>query len=106
MAASTGPVLLAGGITLANEAFFAPLASPSALAKGTVRPWDGINWRVIPATGLAALALAGLEKVAPKFAVGLAWLSLATVFVVPLGNAPTPLDNALKALGYAGKKVG
>lgn len=95
MAESTGIVLVVGGITAANELLFAP-------GHGLAR----FNWRIIPATGLLALALAGLEHVAPKFAVGLAWLSLATVLIVPFGGAPTPLENATKALGYAGKVAG
>lgn len=86
-------MLAAGLITAANELIFAPLEG----AKVT------FNWRLIPATGALALALAGLEHAAPGFAVGLAWLSLATVLIVPFGNAPTPLENAVKALGYAGK---
>lgn len=93
MAASTGPVLAAGAITAANEVLFAPLAGQKA----------GFNWRVIPATAGLALALAGLEKIAPQFAVGLAWLGVATILVVPVGSAPTPLENALKVLGYGGK---
>lgn len=96
MARSTGPVLLAGMITAANELIFAPIAGQKI----------SFNWRLVPATGLAALGLAGLEKAAPGFAVGLAWLALAVVFIVPLGNAPTPLDNVTKALGYTGKAVG
>lgn len=93
MAASTGPVLIAGGITAANELIFAPIEGQKVK----------FNWRLIPATGLLALSLAGLEKVSPGFAVGLAWLLVATVLIVPLGNAPTPLDNVNKVLGYAGK---
>jgi hypothetical protein len=90
VARSTGIVLAAGGITLANEVVFAPLAGQRV----------HLNWRVIPATAGLALALAGLEKLAPGFATGLAWLSLLTVLVVPFGNAPTPLDNATKVMGY------
>jgi hypothetical protein len=60
---------------------------------------------VLPATAGLALALAGLEKLAPGFAVGLAWLTLATVLLVPVGNAPTPFVTAGKALGIAGKAV-
>jgi hypothetical protein len=93
MAQSTGPVLAAGLITAANELVFAPLDGQKI----------SFNWRIIPATGALALALAGLERVAPGFAVGLAWLSLATVLIVRFGNAPTPLENVTKALGYAGK---
>lgn len=93
MADSTGIVLMTGGITAANELLFAPLAGQGA-------PWQNFNWRIIPATAGLALALAGLERVSHGFAVGLAWLSLAAVVLVPLGNAPTPLENALKVLGY------
>lgn len=92
MAASTGPVLAAAAITFANEGLLAPAAGEGA-AK-----W---NWRVIPAAAGLALALAGLEKLAPGFAVGLAWLTLATALLVPFGNAPTPVQTAVKALGYS-----
>lgn len=90
MARSTGIVLAVGGITVANELLFAPLAGQKVQ----------FNWRIVPATAGLALALAGLEKVSPTFAVGLAGLSLLAVLVVPFGNAPTPLDNALKVMGY------
>lgn len=93
MAQSTGIVLAVGGITAANEVLFAPLA-------GHGTPWKDFNWRVVPATLGLALALGGLEKAAPGFAVGLAWLSMLTVLVVPFGNAPTPLENVLKVMGY------
>ena len=92
MARSTGPVLAIGAITAANEVLFAPLAG------GKV----AFNWRILPATAGLALALAGLERIAPDFAVGLAWLGLVTVLVVPIGNAPTPLANANKILGLGG----
>jgi hypothetical protein len=91
MAESTGIVIAVGAITAANEVFFAPILHEKGVQ---------FNWRLIPATAGLALALAGLEHIAPKFAVGLAWLSLATALVVPLGNAPTPLQNASKVLGY------
>lgn len=95
MARSTGIVLAAGAITAANELLFAPLAGvPGA------RPWHDLNWRIIPATAGLALALAGLEHLAPGFAVGLAWLTLASILIVPVGKAPTPLENAIRVLGY------
>lgn len=96
MARSTGIVLAAGAITASNEALFAPVASGGKITAN-------FNWRIIPATGGLALALAGLEKLAPKFAVGLAYLTLAGVFILKTGNAPTPLDNALVVLGYKKK---
>lgn len=91
MADSTGIVLAVGAITAANELLFAPAAG------GKV----SFNWRIIPATAGLALALAGLERLSHPFAVGLAWLSLAAVLSVPFGNAPTPLQNALKIMGYS-----
>lgn len=93
MARSTGIVLTVGGITAANEVLFAPLTG-----QGT--PWHDFNWRLIPATGGLALGLAGLERLAPTFAVGLAWLSLLAVLTIPFGNAPTPLDNFIRMMGY------
>lgn len=91
MSQSTGIVLAVGAITLANEAIFGPLLNGDKAA---------VNWRIVPATAGLALALAGLEKIAPAFAVGLAWLALFTVLVVPVGKAPTPLQNATQLLGY------
>lgn len=91
MAESTGVVLAVGALTLANEIVFAPLLGQQV----------NVNWRIIPATAGLAIALAGLETIAPGFAVGLAWLSLAAALVVPFGNAPTPLQNAVKVLGYS-----
>lgn len=90
MSRSAGIVLAIGTITLVNEAVFAPLAGEKV----------SVNWRIIPATAGLALALAGLERLAPDFAVGLAWLGLITAIALPFGNAPTPLQNATKILGY------
>ena len=90
MGASTGIALAVGGITLANEVIFAPAAGAAVK----------VNWRVIPATlGLAA-ALNGLEKLSPPFAAGLGWIAMLAVLIVPFGNAPTPLNNLSKAMGY------
>lgn len=96
MAATTGIVLAVGGVTLANEVLFAPLLGESV----------AVNWKIVPATLGLALALGGLERIAPDFAVGLAWLALITAIAVPLGNAPTPLDNINKVFGYGNKAAG
>lgn len=93
MGASTGPAVLAGAITLANEAVFAPVASGHKITQS-------FNWRIIPATAAWALMLAGLEKLTPGFAAGLAWLGVAAVVFFPLGNAGTPVHNLTKVLGY------
>lgn len=96
MAKAEGIAVIVGAVTLANEAIFAPMAGQKA----------SVNWKIIPATAGLALALAGLEQIAPGFAVGLAWLALATALIVPFGNAPTPLENLNKAFGFAGKVAG
>jgi hypothetical protein len=93
MARSTGIVLAVGAITAANELLLAPIETGKS----------SFNWRLIPATAGLALALGGLEKIAPGFAVGLAYLSLLAVLTIRFGNAPTPLENASKVLGYTGK---
>ena len=91
MADSTGPVILAGTIVAVNEAFFAPLSTGKTATPSAI-------FRLVPATVGLALALALLERAAPEFAKGLAWLLVAGVLVFPVGNAPTPLDNATKIL--------
>lgn len=93
MSASTGLVLAAGGITAANEALFAPLAG-----QGT--PWQNFNWRVVPATGILALLLAGADQVSPVLGKGLAAIALVTVIFTRFGNAPAPAENIVKVLGY------
>jgi len=90
VARSTAVVLATGALTRANEAVFAPMAGQTV----------AVNWRIVLATAGLAIALGALEHLAPEFAVGLAWLALVTALFVPLGKAPTPLDNLTKILGY------
>lgn len=92
MAQSTGLILAAAGIVAANEAIFAPMATHKPL-------WVDFNWRLVPATAVAALTLAGVESISPVLGKGLAALALLTVFIVPIGNAPSPIDNIIKAFG-------
>jgi hypothetical protein len=92
MAESTGYVLAAAGIAAANEAIFAPVATGKPL-------WVDFNFRLIPATALAALTLAGLEKLSPPLGKGLAMLAILAVFILPVGNAPSPIENATALLG-------
>src|SRR5262245_14731226 len=98
MASSTGIVLAAGGIALANEAIFAPLEQKQP-------PLQHINWRIIPATAILALVLGGLEKVSKPLGMGLAGLTLLAVLIVPVGGAPTPIESASKAFGFTGKAL-
>jgi hypothetical protein len=92
-ASAAGIFLAAGAITLANEAVFAPVSSGGKITAD-------FNWRIIPATLLGALALGGLEQIAPGLAIGLAGLVLLTVLLVPMGKAGSPVGNASKMLGY------
>lgn len=86
MARSTGPVIIAGAIAAGNEALFTPLAHNGPA------DWAPV-WRLIPVTAGLAVALALLEKAAPDFAVGLAWLLVAGVVLFPPGNAPSIITN-------------
>lgn len=104
---STGLVLAAGGISIANDVLFAPIAAQPAPNAIGGKPGQvaadivgNFNWRVIPATAVLALTLGALEKIAPDFAVALAGLALGAVLLIPVGKAPTPLENITKALGY------
>jgi hypothetical protein len=71
---------------MANDALF------------TTPPDYGAVWRLVPVTALLAAGLAGLEKVVPEFAVGLAGLLLAGVFIFPVGKGGSALDNINRAL--------
>jgi hypothetical protein len=92
MAESTGYILAAAGIAAANEAIFAPAATGQPL-------WVNFNWRIVPATAVAALTLAGLEQLSVPLGKGLAMLALLTVLMLPVGNAPSPIENVSKMLG-------
>lgn len=94
VARSTGIILAAGGIAAANETIFAPVNS-----KTPADIVDAFNWRLIPATLILAAVMAGFEQVAPQFAIGLSGLVLLAVLVVPVGNAPTPLQNVATTIG-------
>jgi hypothetical protein len=91
MAESTGYILAAAGIAAANEAIFAPAASGQPL-------WVNFNWRIVPATAVAALTLAGLEQLSEPLGKGLAMLALLSIFILPVGNAPSVIDNVSKML--------
>lgn len=94
MAAATGIILVAGGVTLANEALNVPYS------KGNTNVLGAINWRVIPATAIAALIFSGISKLNAPIATGLAGLVLATTLLVRVGNAPAPAEHLAQVLGY------
>lgn len=82
MAASTGPVLAIGALTLANRVVF------------NDQPMD---WKVPIGTAIAAVLFSGAERIAPGPAVGLAYLALVAVVFVRVDPAvPAPAESALK----------
>lgn len=82
MAASTGPILAVGAITVANTVIFHS------------RP---IDWRVPIATGVAAVVWAGAEKAIGPVAAALAWAALVTsLFVSYPGDIDPPIVAAPK----------
>lgn len=96
MAESTSWVLAAGGIVAVNEAVFVPAETGKAPDFSSV-------WRLLPATALLAVGLAFLEKAVPEFAAGIGKLLVLGVLVFPVGNAPTPLQNAAKLVSKTGQ---
>jgi hypothetical protein len=81
VAGSTGPVLAAGAITVANR---------------TVVNSQPIDWRVPVATGLLAGALSLLEKLAPKPVVAMSWVVLGTVLLTRVDpRTPSPVESFL-----------
>lgn len=95
MATAAGIIMLTGGITLANEALGAPYEQTATDVIGH------INWRVIPATAVAALIFSGIEKVNAPAGKGLAALALLTTLFVGMGNSPTPIEHLSAIFGYA-----
>lgn len=93
MSAAVTLAFSAGAVTAANELLFSPLA-------GHGTPWQDFNWRIIPATAVFALAMAGLDKISPNLAVGISLTAFLTALLAQFGNAAAPVTNLAKALGY------
>lgn len=89
---STGYIIAAGGIVLANDAIFIPLETGQA-------PLTSVNWRIVPATAIMALVVGGIESLNEGFGTGLGMLVLLSVLVIPLGHAGSPLENMAKVFG-------
>jgi len=83
MAASTGPILALGAVTLANRSVF---------------NGEEIDWRIPIATGIAALIFAGVETVvSPSIPRGIALTALAAVTFSRIDpTVPSPAESALK----------
>lgn len=82
MAASTGPVLAVGVITMANRVVF------------NDRPMD---WKVPIGTAMAAVLFAGAERAVGRSAVAMAYLALVTVVFARVDpSVPSPAESALR----------
>jgi hypothetical protein len=82
MAASTGPILAVGGLTIANRVVF------------NSQPMD---WKVPIGTAIAAVLFSGAERAVGRTAVHLAYLALITcVFARVDPKVPSPAESALR----------
>lgn len=82
MAASTGPVLAIGAITIANRTLF------------NDKPMD---WKVPIATAITAILFAGAERAIGSGAVKVAYLALITVVLARVDpSVPSPAESALR----------
>jgi hypothetical protein len=87
MARSTGPILAVGAITIANQSLLAKEQQP-------------IDWRIVPATAIAAMGLALLERLSEGLAVGIAYVALVSVLFAKLDKkAGAPAENLLRIMG-------
>lgn len=94
MSTVTDIAFATGAVTAANELIFAPLS-------GDGTPWKNFNWRIVPATGVLALALYGIEQLSPRIAMGLAVTSFITALITSFGKAPAPIVALSETLGYS-----
>lgn len=94
VATAAGIVIATGGLTLLNEALNAPYSN------GSTDVLSSINWRVIPATVVAALMIGGLASVNEPVAKMVAGLGLIAVLFTRMGNAPSPVEHLVAVMGY------
>lgn len=97
---TTGPILVAGAVTWANQVVLDPPNSSSTAVN--VVDVSGETIRIGTATGLLAAAMYGLERLVPELAVGLAYTMLLTSLIVRFNNRPTPLERALDVVTQRG----
>jgi len=81
MAATTGPILAIGALTMANRSVF------------NGKP---VDWKVPVGTAMAALLFAGAERAVGRSAVWVAYLALITVTLARIDpSTPSPAESAL-----------
>ena len=77
---SAGPILATGMLATANRVVFNGQA---------------MDWRILPATALAALGFSLVEKVWGQGTVILAWTAFLTILLTRINNEKSPVENAL-----------
>lgn len=84
MAKSTAPILIIGGVTIANR--WLELLELNRANTGFATQFFTTSefWRPAVATGLTVGAFALLEKVNQPLTVGVAWVALVTTLLVPI----------------------
>lgn len=80
MAKTVGPILATGSLATVNRVVFSD------------KPMD---WRIIPATGLAAVGFSLMEKAWPRGAVVLAWTTFLTILLTRVDGEKAPIEHAL-----------
>lgn len=91
MAKSTGIVFAIGAMSYGNDVVF-----------NGQSPTQGIP--VIVATAIAAGLLALMEHVNQELAVGIAWIGLVTMALVPPAHGNSLVTNLLNTTGYGKSK--
>lgn len=82
MSDTTGIIVATGAITMVNQSVFHD---------------EPVDWRVAVATGLAAVAFSGAERVWRQGAVMLAWTGLAVVMLSRTNpRVPSPVESAFE----------
>lgn len=85
---STGYIIAAGAIALANDVVLAPMASKDKIDISQA------NWRIVPATAILALVIGGLGSISEGFGDGLGALILLSSLILPFGQGNKgPLQN-------------
>lgn len=94
MATAAGIIFTAGAITLANEILAVPPGQQTQVYAAS------INWKVIPATAIAAGLFTGLSELSEPVAKRLAWLVLFTTLFAGFGTAPSIITRLNDVMGW------
>ena len=90
MAQSTGPILVAGALTWANQTILTDEPQTLLFEKSV---------RIAVGTALLTGLFFGIEKLSPAIAVPLAWTALVTASVMRVNGKPGPIERTLDLVG-------